>query len=51
MLCLAATYTWCLMRQNQCRHNLESMNRELKRGIEDTQQQVRHIVVTFLKTD
>lgn len=27
------------------------MNRELKRGIEDTQQQVRHIAVTFLKTD
>ncbi|KAJ8692029.1 hypothetical protein PTI98_011544 [Pleurotus ostreatus] len=38
-------------RFNQCRHNLESMNRELKRGLEDTQQQVRHIAVTFLKTD
>ncbi|KAF7416453.1 hypothetical protein PC9H_002719 [Pleurotus ostreatus] len=29
---------------NQCRHNLESMNRELKRGIEDTQQQLGNMI-------
>ncbi|KAF7422187.1 hypothetical protein PC9H_010342 [Pleurotus ostreatus] len=29
---------------NQCRHNLESMNRELKRGLEDTQQQLGNMI-------